>query len=207
MTESENSPAPLLIETHDAIRIIRLNRPDKRNALSQTMLEALDVAVSQSVKQTNIKAIIFTGVADVFAAGADIRELQWLDAAKAREFAERGQRIFQKIADAPQLTVAAINGYCMGGGLDLALACNTRVASEDAVFAHPGANLGIVTGWGGTQRLPRLVGRARALEMFFTARRLTSREALQWNLIDRISDPVLEGALEVARSALDNKRQ
>jgi enoyl-CoA hydratase len=207
MTESENSPAPLLVETHDAIVIIRLNRPAQRNALSHTTLEALDVAVSQTIKQINIKAIIFIGAADVFAAGADIRELQWLDAAKAREFAERGQRIFQKIADAPQLTVAAINGYCMGGGLDLALACDTRVASSDAVFAHPGANLGIVTGWGGTQRLPRLVGRARALEMFFTARRLTSREAFQWNLIDRISDPVFEAALEVARSTLNNTQQ
>ena len=207
MTASDNSPAPLLVQPYDAVVIIRLNRPAERNALSQATLEALDVAVSESVKQINIKAIIFTGTADVFAAGADIRELQRLNAARAREFAERGQRIFQKIADAPQLTVAAINGYCMGGGLDLALACDTRVASSDAVLAHPGANLGIVTGWGGTQRLPPLVGRGRALEMFFTARRLTSHEALQWNLIDRITDPVLEGSLEVARSALNNKHQ
>ncbi|MBA2339253.1 MAG: enoyl-CoA hydratase/isomerase family protein [Pyrinomonadaceae bacterium] len=199
MMGSEDSLAPLLVEAHVATVVIRINRPPKRNALSQTSLEALDDIVSQLVKQTDVRAIIFTGTADVFASGADIRELQALDAAKAREFAECGQRLFQKIADAPQLTIAAINGPCMGGGLDLALACDMRVASSNAIFAHPGANLGIITGWGGTQRLPRLVGRARALEMFFTARRLTSLEALEWNLIDRISDPALEGALEIIK--------
>ena len=205
MTESENLSAPLFVETHDAIVIIRINRRAQRNALSQTILEALDSTASRIAEQANVKAIIFTGSEAVFASGADIRELQTLEATKAREFAERGQRIFQKIADAPQLTVAAINGYCMGGGLDLALACRMRVASNDAVFAHPGANLGIITGWGGTQRLTRLIGRARALEMFLTARRLTSGEALKWGLIDSIGDPVLEAALDAVKLTSPNE--
>ena len=105
----------------------------------------------------------------------------------------------QKIADAPQLTIAAINGYCMGGALDLALACDIRLASSEAVFSHPGAKLGIITGWGGTQRLPRIVGRARALELFATARRITSLEALQNGLVTQVEDPVVECAIATCR--------
>ena len=116
----------------------------------------------------------------------------------AREYALRGQRFFQLIADARQLTVAAVNGYCMGGGLDLALACRLRVASPRAVFAPPGARLGIITGWGGTQRLPRLVGTARALEMFTTARRINADEALAIGLVTRLHTDALACALEIA---------
>lgn len=106
-----------------------------------------------------------------------------------------------QIADAKQVTIAAINGYCMGGGLDLALACDTRVASKDAVLSHPGAKRGIITGWGGTQRLPRLIGRQRALDLFLTARLIRSEEALQIGLISSICDPVLTCALQLASSA------
>ena len=109
-----------------------------------------------------------------------------------------GQQLFQTIASARQITIAAINGYCMGGALDLALACDIRLASENAVFAHPGARLGIITGWGGTQRLPRIIGKARALEFFATARRVSSQEALECGLVSRISDPVLDAALAMA---------
>jgi enoyl-CoA hydratase/carnithine racemase len=116
-------------------------------------------------------------------------------------FSKFGQDLFQTIADARQLTIAAINGYCMGGGLDLALACDIRVASTSAVFSHPGARLGIITGWGGTQRLPRTIGRARALEFFVTARRLGSEEALSVGLITKIADPVLSCAVEIAHAA------
>ena len=148
--------------------------------------------------RNEISALVFTGTGDVFASGADIRELQSLTPESAREFAGRGRRLFQRIADARQLTVAAVNGYCMGGGLDLALACRIRVASHSAVFAHPGARLGIITGWGGTWRLPALVGAARALEMFTTARRLTADEALEIGLVSRIAADALSCALEIA---------
>jgi len=103
----------------------------------------------------------------------------------------------QRIADAPQLTIAAVNGYCMGGGLDLALACDVRVASPNAVFAHPGVQLGIITGWGGTQRLPRLIGTARALEMFILARRLNAQEAYAIGLVNRVAEAGIEAAGEI----------
>lgn len=148
---------------------------------------------------SNVEAIIFTGADDVFASGADIRELTTLDSTSALKFSKTGQELFQTIASARQITIAAINGYCIGGAIDLCLACDIRLASANAVFAHPGARLGIITGWGGTQRLPRLIGRARALEFFATARRLSSREALEIGLVSGICDPVLECALTRAR--------
>ncbi|HEV2802171.1 MAG TPA: enoyl-CoA hydratase/isomerase family protein [Pyrinomonadaceae bacterium] len=198
--QTVETPRPVVCETHDAnVRIIRLNRPAERNSLSVAVLEELDRLVSALSTRADISAIIFTGTNDAFASGADIRELSALTPASARKFARRGQSLMQKIADAPQTTVAAVNGYCMGGGLDMALACDLRIASPDAVFAHPGARLGIITGWGGTQRLPRLVGQARALEMFATARRLTASEAYEIGLVNSIGDPVLECALALAQ--------
>jgi enoyl-CoA hydratase/carnithine racemase len=104
----------------------------------------------------------------------------------------------QKIVDAPQLTIAAVNGYCMGGGLDLALACDLRCAAPAAVFAHPGARLGIITGWGGTQRLPQLIGSARAFEMFLTARLVSGAEALEMGLVNRLGENALDCALEIS---------
>lgn len=184
------------------IAIVRFNRPAQRNPLSLDTLQDLKRTTTALFTRPELRAIIFTGDDDVFAAGANIRELANLDAESALRFSEFGQDLFQTIADASQVTIAAINGYCMGGGLDLALACDIRVASTKAIFAHPGARLGIITGWGGTQRLPRIIGRARALEFFATARRYTSAAALQIGLISRVGDPVMVAALECAREAM-----
>ena len=192
---------PLVVEEHDAVAVLRLNRPRERNPLSRPTLAALEQAFDELTARPDLKALVITGAEDVFASGADIRELQTLTPAAAREFSARGQRLFQKIADAPPLTVAAVNGYCMGGGLDLALACDVRVASPRAVFAHPGARLGIITGWGGTQRLPRLVGDALAYEMLLTGRRLSGAEAHAAGLVHRLADRPLELALELALAA------
>jgi enoyl-CoA hydratase len=206
MSDDERHPQPnsqtaaVVVEERDALAVVRLDRPTQRNPLSVSTLEELESIFSTLATRTDLRAIVFTGAGDVFASGADIRELQLLTHDSAREFALRGQRLMQKIADAPQLTVAAVNGYCMGGGLDLALACDLRVASPEAVFAHPGARLGIITGWGGTQRLPRIIGTTRALEIFATARRLTSREAFEIGLVNRIGDPALDCAIELAQS-------
>lgn len=188
----------VVLEHHGACGVIRLNRPAERNPLSISTLESLDTIFSALTGRSDINKIIFTGTGDVFASGADIREVSRLTPESAREFALRGQRLMQKIAGAAALTIAAVNGYCMGGGLDLALSCRLRFASRRAVFAHPGARLGIITGWGGTQRLPHLIGAARALEFFTTARRVESLEALELGLVDRLCDPVLECALEDA---------
>jgi enoyl-CoA hydratase/carnithine racemase len=196
--ESEPRPAPLIVESRPPLAVIRLNRPAERNPLSTATLNHLDAAVSALMARDDLKAIIFTGTGNIFASGADIREIGKLSPAEAGEFAQRGQRLFQRIADAKQVTIAAVNGYCMGGALDLALACHLRYASRDAVFAHPGARLGIITGWGGTQRLPRLIGMSRALEILLTARRVSGDEALAIGLVNQIGDPVLEYACEAA---------
>lgn len=198
---NELSARAVIVETRASSAVIRFNRPAERNPLSSTTLEELDTAFSALAARTDINAIIFTGTNDVFASGANIRELRTLTPATAKDFSRRGQQLFQRIADAPQLTIAAINGYCMGGALDLALACDIRCASPDAVFAHPGSRLGIITGWGGTQRLPRLIGAARALEMFATAKRVSSDEAYEIGLVSKIGEPVLDCALEIARTS------
>lgn len=189
-------------EVLNSVAILRFNRPAKRNPLSQPTLQELKSLLADLFPRSDIDAIVLTGTDGVFAAGADIRELGHLDPLSALEFARFGQSLFQSIADARQVTIAAINGYCMGGALDLALACDIRIASHPAVFSHPGGKLGIITGWGGTQRLPRLIGRARALELFTTAGKYSSEAALEMGLISRVADPVMECALEQAHAAI-----
>jgi enoyl-CoA hydratase len=191
----------ILTEVSGHVAVLRFNRPAKRNPLSRATLEELKGLLSTLLPRNDIDAIVLTGTDGVFAAGADIRELAQLDSASALEFSQFGQSLFQSIADARQVTIAAINGYCMGGALDLALACDIRIASRSAVFSHPGGKLGIITGWGGTQRLPRLIGRTRALELFATAGKYSSEAALEMGLINRVADPVVECALEQARAA------
>ena len=198
---TDGRPVVIIEEHSPSIIVIRLNHPAARNPLSLDTLAELHAHVAACAARSDLKAIILTGAEDVFASGANLRELQQLTPLTAKEFARTGQRLMKSIADAAPLTIAAINGYCMGGGLDLALACNMRCAAPTAVFAHPGAQLGIITGWGGTQRLPRLIGQTRALEMFLTARRVSATEALAFALIDHIADPVLDFALALAARA------
>jgi len=197
----EDSPA-LVTNVADSIAVLRFNRPEKRNPLSLSTLQELEISLSTLLPRDDIEAIILTGSNDVFASGADIRELAQLNPASALEFSKFGQGLFQSIADARQITIAAINGYCMGGALDLALACDIRIASRAAVFSHPGGKLGIITGWGGTQRLSRIIGRARAIELFVTTGRYTSEAALEMGLVSRVADPVLEVAVAEARTAI-----
>jgi enoyl-CoA hydratase len=198
----DEDPRAIVTEATGSVVIVRFNRPAKRNPLSRSTLHELKQLLSSLLPRNEIRSIIFTGTDDVFASGADIRELSELDRLSGLEFSQFGQDLFQSIADARQVTIAAINGYCMGGALDLTLACDIRVASQTAVFSHPGGKLGIITGWGGTQRLPRIIGRARGLELFTTAGRYSSEAALEMGLITRIADPVLECALEEARGAI-----
>jgi len=195
--QTEHTPF-IIVEERGSIIVLRLNRPAERNALSLAVLEELDVTVSALSKRADISTLILTGTGEAFASGANIRELRALKPATARDFARRGQRLMQMIADAPQLTIAAVNGYCMGGGLDLALACDLRCAAPSAVFAHPGARLGIITGWGGTQRLAQLIGSARAFEMFLTARKISGAEALEMGLVSRLGENALNCALEIS---------
>ena len=197
-------PAAIVVEILPAARstlaVIRFNRPGERNPLSVGTLDELDAALFTFDQQTNLSAIIFTGTGDVFASGANIREVAALTPERALGFARRGQQLMSRIAGSRHLTIATFSGYCMGGALDLALACRLRVASPSAIFAHPGARLGIITGWGGTQRLPRLVGAARALEIFATARRVNAVEAYEIGLVNRLDEDPLRAARELAEA-------
>ena len=185
----------LITEIIEPVGIIRFNRAAERNPLSLATLNELKTLFSNMAASAHVEAVIFTGTDDVFASGADIRELTTLDTTSALRFSRIGQELFEAISSARQITIAAINGFCFGGALDLALACDIRLASSSALFAHPGARLGIITGWGGTQRLPRIIGRTRAIEFFATAKSVSSHEALEMGMISDICDPVLEGAL------------
>ena len=189
---------PLLTNISGSTAIVTFNRPERRNSLSTAILVELDDLLKNLANNPDLKTLIFTGVGNVFLSGANISELSSLDSGTAHEFSLLGQRLVKRLADTRQLTIAAINGYCLGGGLDFALACDIRLSSSNAVFAHPGASLGIITGWGGTQRLPRLIGKARAIEFFVTARRLPSTEALKIGLITGICDPVIKEAIVLA---------
>lgn len=139
------------------------------------------------------QSLVVAGNQKFFSAGADLGEIAALDGPQAYEFSKMGQLLMRTIEEFPAPVYAAISGYCMGGGLDLALACHYRIASPHAVFGHRGAALGLITGWGGTQRLPRTIGKARALEMLVTAEKVIAPRALQVGLVDAISlDPLAE---------------
>jgi len=178
--------------------VITFARPEMRNPLSVSVIEDIERILATAEAEAWIERIIFTGTDNVFASGADLREIAALSSVDAAAFSRRGQSLMQKIDKLPQHSVAAVNGFCFGGALDLALACDTRIATPSAQFAHPGANLGIITGWGGTQRLPRLIGAANALEMFFSARPISAEQALKVGLIDAIADDVVPAALELS---------
>ncbi len=181
--------------------VIRFARPDARNPLSTSVIDELNGILDLCENDRDIEKIIFTGSENVFASGADLREIANLTSNEAKAFAERGQRVMRQISGLPQMTIASINGYCFGGALDLALACDIRIASPNATFCHPGTGLGIITGWGGTQRLSRLIGEAKTLEMFFTAQPINAREALRIGLVDLIaSDPLEEAKKEPGKN-------
>ena len=179
------------------IAILRFCRAAQRNPLSRPTLNRLSELLTK-FSQTSPPVVILTGTDDAFLSGADINELRHLDPEQATEFSKYGQALTNTLANLNAITIAAINGFCMGGGLDFALACKIRIASQTAVFAHPGARLGIITGWGGTQRLPRIIGRTRAIELFTTGRRIDAEEALKIGLVTQVADPVLEAGIDLA---------
>jgi enoyl-CoA hydratase len=177
--------------------LIVFNRPEIRNPLSIELLDELHEVLAAALSDTCLQNVIFTGTGNIFASGANLNEIAQVTGATAREFAVRGQSLMDKIASARQTTIAAVNGFCYGGALDLAMSCGRRIATPNAVFCHPGANLGIMTGWGGTQRLPRLIGEAQALEMFLTARQVTAKEALRIGLIDEVTENIAVKIAEI----------
>ena len=166
--------------------LLRLQSPDRTNRLTQACVRSLMDAVE--ILSHTRRPLILTGNSKFFSAGADLSEIAALTGPAAFEFSKLGQRLMNAIEQFPAPVYAAIEGYCMGGGLDLALACYRRVAAPHAVFGHRGAALGLITGWGGTQRLSRIVGKGRTLEMLVAAAKVSAADALKMKLIDSIAD-------------------
>jgi enoyl-CoA hydratase len=171
---------------------------DATNKLGMERVRALHSLIEDlraEAESSRIKGLIITGNDKFFSAGADLNEISVLTAAQAFEFSRKGQALMQSIDQFPLPVIAAIRGYCMGGGMDLALACDHRIAAPSAVFGHRGASLGVMTGWGGTQRLPRLIGKSRAMQMFLLAEMVQADEALRIGLVDTIGDDPITRAL------------
>ena len=187
------------IENLNDIRVLRLVSEDGTNRLNRNCV----IALTEASQELSLKSspVVITGNAKFFSAGADLNEIGALTGPEAYEFSKLGQTLMNSIENFPAPVYAAISGYCMGGGLDLALACHRRVAAPNAIFGHRGAALGLITGWGGTQRLPRLVGKAVALEMFVAAEKLHAKQALERGLVEAVADDPLGEAVRRLESA------
>jgi enoyl-CoA hydratase/carnithine racemase len=172
------------LSNHNSVAVLAFPPSAGYPRLTAAILGVLDELLDEVQSSGLFRGVVIAANAESFATGAEIEEVAAVEGLRAREFAERGQSTCRRIAAFPLPVVAAIRGYCLGGGLDLALACHGRVASFDASFGHPGAALGLLTGWGGTQRLPRLLGKATALQMFLTAERIPATQALTMGLVD-----------------------
>jgi len=179
------------IENYENVDLLRLVSADGTNRLTRACV--LDLTDALRERSRLERPLVITGNESFFSAGADLGEIAQLSGVDAYQFSKMGQELMDVVAQFPAPVYAAVNGYCMGGGFDLALACDRRIASANAVFGHRGAALGLITGWGGTQRLPRLIGKARALELFVTAEKIDATAALRFGLVDAVvEDPVAE---------------
>jgi enoyl-CoA hydratase/carnithine racemase len=182
------------LENHDFASVVRLVSPDGTNRLTRACVLALTERVRGLASAP--RPLIITGNHKFFSAGAELEEIVALTGPAAYAFSHMGQALMDEVGRFPALVIAAVTGYCMGGGLDLALACHRRIASPHAVFGHRGAALGLITGWGGTQRLARLVGKGRALQMMIEAEKVHAREALRIGLVNAIAEDPVSAALE-----------
>jgi enoyl-CoA hydratase len=177
----------LLVEKENGICTITINRPDKLNALNKEVFNDLDKAVDEIYNDASIKSALITGAGTkAFVAGADISEFLELKGDQAPALAKRGQLVFDKIENSPKPIVAAVNGFALGGGCELALACHFIYASENAKFGQPEVNLGLIPGYGGTQRLTQVIGRNRAMELLMTGNMISAKEALEYGIANKV---------------------
>lgn len=196
----------LLYAVADRIATITVNRPDKLNALNNRVIAELGQAIDAARADANVAGIILTGAGRAFVAGADISELESVTAVSAKALAQRGQDVFRRFESSPKPTIAAVNGFALGGGCELAMACHVRIASESAKFGQPEVKLGLVPGYGGTQRLARLVGRGRALQLLMTGEMIDAQEAHRIGLANRVvpAGELLDAAKKMLEMMLAN---
>jgi enoyl-CoA hydratase len=181
----------VLTETSDRILTVTINRPEKLNALNEEVMDALSAAFEGARRDDAIGGVILTGAGEkAFIAGADITTFRTFTPVSARAFARRGQAILDAIGTLGKPVIAAVNGFALGGGCEVTLACTLRVASKNAKFGQPEVNLGIIPGYGGSQRLPRLVGKGRALEILLTGDMVSADEAYRIGLVNRVVEPL-----------------
>ncbi|WP_018613025.1 enoyl-CoA hydratase/isomerase family protein [Segetibacter koreensis] len=177
----------LLTSLENHIFAITINRPDKLNALNHSVMQELSEVFDEVQKNAAIKSVIITGAGPKsFVAGADISEFLELSVDEAKSLAQKGHSVFKKIENCPKPVIAAVNGFALGGGNELAMACHFRIASDNAKFAQPEVNLGIIPGYGGTQRLVQLIGKGRAIEMMISAKMIDANTALEYGLVNYV---------------------
>lgn len=191
----------IMYAVDDRIATITVNRPDKLNALNDATMAELGAAIDEARNDKAVGGVIVTGSGRAFVAGADIAELRAKKAGEAQALARKGQEIFARFEAASVPVIAAVNGFALGGGCELALSCHVRIASENAKFGQPEVKLGTIPGYGGTQRLARLVGRGRALQLLMTGETIDAAEAYRIGLVNRVV-PAVESVVDVARAML-----
>ena len=191
----------LILEKEDRLAVIKMNRPDALNALNSETFHELNAVFDELAKEEKIEVIIITGEGKAFVAGADIVEMQNMNGQQSRTFSMLGQQVFRRMETMDQIFIGAINGFALGGGCEYAMACDIRIASEKAKFGQPEVNLGVTPGFAGTQRLPRLVGMAKAKELLLTGDMIKADEALQFGLVNKVVAP--EALMDEARQMAD----
>ncbi|MBW2653485.1 MAG: enoyl-CoA hydratase/isomerase family protein [Deltaproteobacteria bacterium] len=191
----------IILEVNTPVATIFFNRPKALNALNNALFDELDIALDQIKDTTDIKVLILTGSGDkAFVAGADIAELVKMNPLEGKFFSRKGQKVFSKVEDLPIPVIAAVNGFALGGGLEAALGCDFIYASDKALFGLPEINLGLIPGFGGTQRLARRIGSNRAKELIFTGKNINAQTAMEYGIVNKICEPdtLMEDVLKTA---------
>ena len=197
----------LLLEKSDGMGVITINRPDAMNAMKTEVVSELSMSVSDFIQDDEVGVIILTGSGEkAFVAGAYIKAMQQMDSNDALDFGKAGQEMTLIIENSPKPVIAAVNGFALGGGCEIALACHIRIASENAVFGQPEVLLGIIPGWGGTQRLPKIVGTGNANELIITGNHISADEAHRIGLVNHVvaQDELLDSCKEIGKIILKN---
>lgn len=197
----------VVLEREENVAVVTINRPKVLNALNSDTLKELDLVVTELEENEKIRAVIITGAGDkAFVAGADVAEMKDLNTREGRKFGMLGNKVFRRLENLEKPVIAAVNGFALGGGCELSMCCDFRIASANAKFGQPEVGLGITPGFGGTQRLPRLVGMGMAKEMIYTAKVISAEEALRIGLVNKVVSPeeLMSSAKNLANSIVNN---